>query len=122
MRISSFRLFQMRLIHIKDVGSMRSQSFDSLGGKLLRINPADGKGICQGSGFSVLNPFCDGNPDSVKSKIYALGLRNPFSMNVMAPPPPVTNDPGIPVIGDVGEGGYEEVNLVTSPGMNFGWP
>jgi glucose/arabinose dehydrogenase len=30
--------------------------------------------------------------------------------------------PGVIYFGDVGEGGYEEVNAVTEAGQNFGWP
>lgn len=40
-------------------------------GKLLRVNKADGKGLPD-------NPFSDGNLDAVKSRVWALGLRNPF--------------------------------------------
>ena len=40
-------------------------------GKVLRVNKADGKGFAD-------NPFSDGNLDSVKSRVWALGLRNPF--------------------------------------------
>src|ERR1700677_2964894 len=40
-------------------------------GKLLRVNKADGKGLPD-------NPFYDKNLDSVASRVWALGLRNPF--------------------------------------------
>ena len=106
---------------VQDVGSFRSQIHESLGGKLLRIDPGTGQGICQGSGFPVKNPFCDGNADSPASKIWATGLRNPFRMNVK--PYEQGDDPqgpGVVYFGDVGEGGYEEVNAVTEAGQNFG--
>jgi len=50
-----------------------------------------------------------------------MGFRNPFSMNVR---PMRDGDPacGVPYVGDVGLGSFEEVNAVTSPGLNFGWP
>ena len=67
---------------VQDVGAFRSQILETLGGKLLRINSGTGEGICEGSGFPVFNPFCDGNPNSIASKIWATGLRNPFRMNV----------------------------------------
>ena len=67
---------------VQDVGAFRSQIMESLGGKLLRIDSGTGKGICEGSGFPVLNPYCNGNSDSFASKIWATGLRNPFKMNV----------------------------------------
>ena len=40
-------------------------------GKLLRLNKVNGQGLPD-------NPFYDGNPDSVKSRVWAMGLRNPF--------------------------------------------
>ena len=51
----------------------------------------------------------------------AMGFRNPFSMNVK---PYEDGDPlpGVPYVGDVGLGSFEEVNAVTAPGLNFGWP
>jgi hypothetical protein len=30
--------------------------------------------------------------------------------------------PGTVYFGDVGQGGYEELNAIISPGQNFGWP
>ena len=40
-------------------------------GKLLRVNKVDGRGLPD-------NPFFDGDLDAVKSRVWALGLRNPF--------------------------------------------
>ena len=40
-------------------------------GKLLRVNKADGKGLAD-------NPWYDNNPDSIASRIWARGFRNPF--------------------------------------------
>ncbi|HVV73975.1 MAG TPA: PQQ-dependent sugar dehydrogenase, partial [Verrucomicrobiae bacterium] len=40
-------------------------------GKVLRVNKADGRGFAD-------NPFYDKNLDSVASRVWALGLRNPF--------------------------------------------
>jgi hypothetical protein len=107
----------------QDIGEWRSQSLESLGGKVLRITADTGEGVCEGSGFQVLNPYCDGDPNSVASKIWARGLRNPFRMNVRPWGPGDSGiGPGVVYFGDVGEGGYEEVNAVTEPGQNFGWP
>lgn len=109
--------------HEQDIGAFRSQSFKSLSGKILRIKPDTGEGICLGSGYATPNPFCDGDPNSIFSKIWALGARNPFRMTVR---PFIPGDdggfPGVVYFGDVGQGGYEEVNAVYKPGMNFGWP
>ena len=44
---------------------------DAYNGKLLRIDKATGQGLPD-------NPFFDGNPASVRSRVWAFGLRNPF--------------------------------------------
>ena len=51
--------------------NVRAQSVDSLAGKILRVNPLTGAGYAD-------NPFYDGDPTSNRSKVYALGLRNPY--------------------------------------------
>lgn len=86
--------------------ALRAQQLDSLGGKLLRINP-DGTGLPS-------NPFYNGDPNANRSKVYALGLRNAFRFGIK----PGTDDV---FLGDVGWGSWEEINVVT-PGANFGWP
>ena len=40
-------------------------------GKLLRLDTSTGMGLAD-------NPFYDGNPDSVRSRVWARGFRNPF--------------------------------------------
>lgn len=62
--------------HVQDIGAFRSQSLASLNGKILRIDPITGRGISS-------NPFYeDEEPNSNKSKVYALGFRNPFRMTI----------------------------------------
>lgn len=103
----------------ENVGAFRSQLVDCLNGKLLRIDPATGNGL-------PTNPFYDAaNPRSARSRVWCVGLRNPFRMAYR----PGTGssdisrgDPGVFVIGDVGWNVYEEVNVATGPGLNFGWP
>jgi glucose/arabinose dehydrogenase len=86
--------------------NVRAQNVDSLAGKILRINPLTGFGYSD-------NPFYDGDPSSNRSKVYALGLRNPYRF---------TFDPaGQLVVGDVGGERWEEINR-GDPGANFGWP
>ncbi len=84
----------------------RALSLDSLAGKILRIDAMTGEGLAS-------NPFYDGNPNSNASKVYNLGLRNPFRFTL----DPVT---GEPVVGDVGWGTWEEINK--GRGANFAWP
>jgi glucose/arabinose dehydrogenase len=85
--------------------AFRSQDLNYYNGKLLRINP-DGTAPSD-------NPFYDGNPNSVRSKVYAYGLRSPFRF---------THKPGTSevYIGDVGAAKFEEINR--GRGANFGWP
>ena len=91
---------------IVDRRAVRVQDLDSLSGKLLRVDPLTGRGL-------VDNPFYDGDAGHDRSKVYALGLRNPFRLAI---------DPtsGEPFVGDVGWTAWEEVN--TGRGANFGWP
>jgi glucose/arabinose dehydrogenase len=90
-----------------DWRSNRVQDVDNLSGKILRIDPLTGQGVSS-------NPFWNGNANSNRSKVYALGLRNPFRFTF----DPVT---GTPYVGDVGWTTWEEINRVT-PGGNYGWP
>lgn len=65
---------------IQDIGSLRSQSLDTLGGKVIRIDPETGNGIGPDN-FPTLqpNPFYDATqPQSPRSRIWLYGLRNPF--------------------------------------------
>lgn len=97
----------------------RCQIQNSLNGKIIRINPANGDGIPS-------NPFYDSNtPRSARSRVYAVGFRNPFRFSIK----PNTgshsiNDgnPGVLYVGDVGQDAKEEINVVTAGGQNFGWP
>jgi len=103
----------------EDVGAFRSQMLSSLSGKLLRLDPETGDGISS-------NPFFDAAaPRSAKSRIWALGFRNPFRMSVKpgtGSTNPTAGDIGEIFVGDVGFGQSEELNIVKEPGQNFGWP
>ena len=100
----------------QDIGAFRSQSLASLSGKILRLNPGNGKGL-------PTNPFFNGNPDDPISKIWAYGLRNPFRFYVRTDgsTDPGVGDPGTLYIADVGWTQVEELNIATG-GENFGWP
>lgn len=103
----------------EDIGAYRAQLLNNYNGKVIRIDPATGEGVPS-------NPFYDtNNPDAPKSKIWALGLRNPFRMALRpgsGSHNPADGNPGALFIGDVGSGGWEELNVATEAGMNFGWP
>ena len=92
--------------HYVDPRALRAQDLDSLGGKILRIDPITGNGYLD-------NPFFDGNPTHNRSKILNYGLRNPFRFTVH----PQT---GELYISDVGWQTWEEINI--GRGKNFGWP
>jgi len=103
----------------EDVGSFRSQLLECMNGKILRIDPETGEGIPS-------NPFYEpGKPGSVRSKVWALGLRNPFRITLKpgtGSHNPADGDPGVLYIGDVGWNVWEEINIADKPGLNFGWP
>jgi glucose/arabinose dehydrogenase len=90
---------------IIDPLALRAQDLNAYNGKLLRIN-ADGTAPAD-------NPFYDGNPASIRSRVYSYGLRNPYRFGIH----PTT---GEVIIGDVGWLTYEEINR--GRGANFGWP
>ncbi|HLT54073.1 MAG TPA: PQQ-dependent sugar dehydrogenase [Flavobacteriaceae bacterium] len=88
------------------------QNLNSLLGKMLRID------VNSGSPYSIPadNPFLnDGNPNTLP-EIWAYGLRNPWKFSF-------DSDTGDMWIGDVGQGQYEEINMVgpTAAGINYGW-
>jgi len=102
----------------ENVGAYRSQMLGSLSGKILRLDPVTGNGLPS-------NPFFDGNPTSVRSKVWSLGLRNPYRM-VLKPGSgdhdPDLAKPGTLYIGDVGWSTWEDLHVANAPGQNFGWP
>jgi glucose/arabinose dehydrogenase len=91
---------------LADTRSLRALNVDSLAGKVMRIRPDTGEGYPD-------NPFYDGNAASNRSRVWSMGLRNPFRFTVH----PETNEP---FVGDVGWETWEEIN--TGKGANFGWP
>ena len=103
----------------ENIGSFRAQYINSYNGKLLRIDPVTGSGLAS-------NPFFnDEAPDAPASKVWSLGLRNPFRIvhrpgtgsSLMS-----EGDPGTIFIGDVGYHAWEEINVVDGPALDFGWP
>jgi glucose/arabinose dehydrogenase len=103
---------------VEDIGSYRAQFIKSLCGKVLRINPANGHGYPS-------NPFYDGDPASVRSRVWAYGYRNPFRFTVRpgsGSTDPADGDPGSIYIGNVGWNDWEEWDIITGPGFNSGWP
>lgn len=103
----------------ENVGAYRSQQLQSLNGKVLRIDPATGDGLPG-------NPFYDENAARANaSRVYALGLRNPFRMQLQIGTGSHYIEDGKPgriFIADVGNWEWEEFNVLNQGGTNFGWP
>src|SRR6185436_6011072 len=92
----------------EDVGAYRSQLVDCLNGKVIRLEPSTGNGLPG-------NPFYDASePRAPDSRVWALGLRNPFRMSLR----PGTGshslaeaNPGVLYIGDVGWNDWEMLTV-----------
>lgn len=103
----------------ENVGAFRSQQINSLNGKILRIDPDTGDGLAS-------NPFFDPmDPRAPQSRVWALGLRNPYRFIVQPGTGshyPEDGDPGVIWLGDVGWAYWEEFNRIDQGGLNLGWP
>ena len=103
----------------ENVGALRSQMINSLNGKILRFDPSTGNGVSS-------NPFySSSSPRSAKSRVWALGFRNPFRISIKpntGSTNPAIGDIGEIYVGDVGWNTYEELNIMKLQGTNCGWP
>jgi glucose/arabinose dehydrogenase len=90
----------------------------SLLGKFLRIDVAVADGDAEGYDVPFNNPFV-GN-GAFLPEIWSLGLRNPFRFTVDEV---AHGGSGALVIGDVGQGNWEEVDVTPAGrgGRNYGW-
>jgi len=88
-----------------------AQNLSNSLGKIIRIIPSRDPA---GAGYEVPgdNPFAGGDPSD--DKVYAYGLRNPWRA--------AFDSLGRYWIADVGSVKDEEVNVLLTPGLNFGWP
>ncbi|MBL0098461.1 MAG: PKD domain-containing protein [Bacteroidetes bacterium] len=103
----------------ENVGALRSQLVNCLAGKILRIDPMTGAGIPGNPFYNPADPF------EAKSRVWSLGLRNPFRMTILrgsGNADPSAVDPGTLYIGDVGWTLWEDLHTADAPGQNFGWP
>ncbi len=103
----------------EQVGAFRSQLVDSHSGKILRIDPTTAEGLPS-------NPFYDAKaPSAPRSRVWAMGLRNPFTFDLRpgtGSADPNDGNPGVIAMGDVGWDSWERLIIVTEPGQNLGWP
>jgi len=107
-----------RVAPAENIGAYRSQYIHSLAGKVLRLDPNTGLGLPS-------NPFYDGNGASVRSRVWAYGVRNSFRFTVRpgtGHPNPAMGKPGHIHIGEVSWYEREEFNVSRNGGENFGWP
>ena len=91
-----------------DPRTVSVQNINSLSGKILRIDPITGLGLPD-------NPFVEPGDDlsANHSKVYQLGLRNPFSIGFA--------QDGRLLITNTGWNSWEEIESGHA-GANFGWP
>jgi glucose/arabinose dehydrogenase/PKD repeat protein len=103
----------------ENVGTFRAQMLNSHCGKILRIDPATGNGVAS-------NPHYDAaNPRSAKSRVWALGLRNPYRIALKTGTGSTSassGNPGTLLVGDVQWFSQEELHIIEQGGINCGWP
>jgi len=97
-----------------------AQDPGSLLGKMLRIDVSVPDGDPRGYRVPPDNPFVDGVPVAALPEIWAFGLRNPWRFSF---DDPARGGTGALVIGDVGQGGWEEIDYEPAGrgGRNYGW-
>jgi glucose/arabinose dehydrogenase len=97
----------------------RAQNPTLLLGKMLRINVGVSDTHSRGYSIPSDNPF-DSPTDGVLDEIWAFGLRNPWRWSF---DDPELGGTGALVIGDVGQGSWEEIDYEPEGrgGRNYGW-
>ncbi len=103
----------------ENVGTLRAQLLNSHCGKILRIDPATGNGVSS-------NPHFDAaNPRAAKSRVWAMGLRNPYRISLKTDTGDAnasSGNPGTLLVGDVQWFSTEELHIIEKGGLNCGWP
>jgi glucose/arabinose dehydrogenase len=103
----------------ENVGAFRSQMINSLCGKILRLDPSTGDGILSNPYFKSVSPR------SAQSRVWALGMRNPYRMSFKTgtgSTNPIAGNPGTLFVADVQWDSREELNILEKGGLNCGWP
>jgi glucose/arabinose dehydrogenase len=98
----------------------RAQNPAELLGKMLRIDVNVADTDPNGYVVPATNPFVSGNPAGVLPEIWSFGLRNPWRYSF---DPPSGGGSGALIIGDVGQGAWEEIDYEPAGrgGRNYGW-
>lgn len=97
-----------------------AQNPTSLLGKMLRVDVNVQDSHATGYNVPPDNPFVDGSPIPARGEIWAFGLRNPWRYSF---DDPSRGGTGALIIGDVGQGAWEEVDYEPPGrgGRNYGW-
>ncbi len=97
-----------------------AQAPGSLLGKMLRVNVDVADSHPLGYVVPFDNPFRDGAPIPARDEIWAFGFRNPWRYSF---DDPSRGGTGALIIGDVGQGAWEEVDYEPAGrgGRNYGW-
>lgn len=97
--------------YIQDWDIPVEQNVDVYHGKIIRIN-SDGTAPTD-------NPFYEANASEAKKRVWALGMRNPYTFHFR----PGTNEIFFNDVGSsANSNGSEEINRITEGGQNFGFP
>lgn len=103
----------------ENIGAFRAQLIDCHNGKILRLDPLTGNGLPS-------NPYYDATaPRAPRSRVWALGLRNPFRCAIRpntGSTNPADGNPGTICAADVGWTTWEDLHIITTPAQNCGWP
>ena len=97
-----------------------AQDPNSLLGKFLRIDVSVPDSDSRGYAVPADNPFLDGVPIRALPEIWSMGVRNPWRYSF---DDPARGGTGALLIGDVGQGAWEEVDYEPPRrgGRNYGW-
>ncbi len=98
----------------------RAQDGRTLLGKMLRIDVSVPDGDTRGFRVPPDNPFLQGVPVAALPETWAFGFRNPWRFSFDNP---ALGGTGALIIGDVGQGEYEEIDYEPRGrgGRNYGW-
>jgi len=97
-----------------------AQNPATLLGKFLRIDVNVGDNHPAGYTVPADNPFVGGGPVQARPEIWSFGLRNPWRYSF---DDPARGGTGALLIGDVGQGSWEEIDYEppSRGGRNYGW-
>lgn len=98
----------------------RAQTPAELLGKMLRVDVNVSNADPNGYVVPATNPFVNSGPAGTRPEIWSFGLRNPWRYSF---DDPARGGTGALVMGDVGQGAWEEIDYEPRgrAGRNYGW-